>query len=467
MTALKSVVAEFVGTFVLVATAGSASGVTAPIAVGSALMVMVYAFGSVSGGILNPAVAIAVLLHGTPQWDLQKLVFFIAAETAGAVCGAAYALTVSKSPVLLGPGAGFTGYGVFIAEAIYTGMLTLVVLRVACSYTPPDQEYFGLAIGFVIVAGGYAVSHISGAIFNPAATIGFAVWSQQSGWWWLVYIGSQIFGALVATVINRFVLDPPKDGISAKRSRQDNSPASLSSKFASELVGTFFLLFAVGCNTLLGSKAGALSVAASLMIMIYALAEISGAHLNPAVTMALVAAGKFPSSPLMQDRVIETACYLAGQVSGATLGALAYALLCGTAHYLQPAKEFLWVHLFIAEGSFTFLLAFVVLNVAALSGNKMCAPAGGKARNVHGLAVGFVVVAGGFAVGNISGAHFNPAVSYGVDLAHTLHAGSGFLNCIAYATVQFLGGLLAAFAFVCVRQGEYRVGGGEEEEPLK
>merc|ERR1719364_505837 len=187
---------------------------------------MVYAFGSVSGGILNPAVAVGVWLHGTPQWDLQKLVFFISAETAGAVAGAAYAITVSKSPVLLGAGAGFTAYGVFIAEAIYTAMLTLVVLRVACSYTPPDQEYFGLAIGFVIVAGGYAVSHISGAIFNPAATIGFAVVSQQSGWWWLGYIVSQIFGAVVATVANPFLLDPPKDG----------SPASLPSKFASEFV---------------------------------------------------------------------------------------------------------------------------------------------------------------------------------------------------------------------------------------
>jgi aquaporin Z len=456
-TALKSVVAEFVGTFVLVATAGAASGIAAPIAVGSALMVMVYAFGSVSGGILNPAVAIAVWLHGTPGWDLQKLSFFIAAETAGAVSGAAYAMTVSRSPVLLGAGAGFSWYGVFIAESIYTAMLTLVVLRVACSYTPPDQEYFGLAIGFVIVAGAYAVGHISGAIFNPAATIGFAVVSQQSGWWWLGYIASQIFGSMVATVLNRLLLDPPKDG----------SPPSLLSKFASEFVGTFFLLFAVGCNTLLGSKAGALSIAASLMIMIYALNPISGAHLNPAVTMALVAAGKFPSSPLMKDRAIEIACYLVGQVSGAASGAIAYALLCGTAFYLQPAKDFLWVHLFIAEGVFTFLLAFVVLNVAALSGNTMLAPAGGKARNIHGLAIGFVVVAGGFAVGDISGAHFNPAVSFGVDIAHTLHAGSGFLNSIAYSFVQFLGGLLAAFAFVCVRQTEYRVDSREEEEPLK
>jgi aquaporin Z len=446
-TALKSVVAEFVGTFVLVATAGAASGVAAPIAVGSALMVMVYAFGSVSGGILNPAVAIAVWLHGTPQWDLQKVVFFIAAETAGAVAGAAYAITVAKSPVLLGAGAGFTGYGVFISEAIYTAMLTLVVLRVCCSYTPPDQEYFGLAIGFVIVAGGYAVSHISGAIFNPAATIGFAVVSQQSGWWWLAYVAAQICGSLVATITNRFLLDPRKDG----------SPPSLASKCIAEFLGTFFLLFAVGCNTLLGSKAGALSIAASLTIMIYALGPISGAHFNPAVTLALVAAGKFPSSPLMKDRLLETACYLAGQISGAALGATAYALLCGTAFYLQPAKQFLWVHLFIAEGSFTFLLAFVVLNLTALSGNTMLAPAGGKARNVHGLAIGFVVVAGGFAVGNISGAHFNPAVSFGVDLAHTFHAGSGFLNSIAYATVQILGGLFAAFAFVCVRQEEYRV----------
>jgi aquaporin Z len=419
-------------------------------------MVMVYAFGSVSGGILNPAVAVAVWLHGTPQWDLQKLVFFVAAETAGAVAGAAYAVTVSKSPVMLGAGAGFTGYGVFIAEAIYTAMLTLVVLRVACSYTPPDQEYFGLAIGFVIVAGGYAVSHISGAIFNPAATIGFAVVSQQGGWWWLGYIAAQISGSVVATLVNRLFLDPPKDG----------SSPSLLSKFMSEFIGTFFLLFAVGCNTLLGSKAGALSVAASLMIMVYALSPISGAHLNPAVTMALFAAGKFPSSPLMKDRVIEILCYLAGQVFGATCGAVAYALLCGTAFYAQPAQDFLWVHLFIAEGAFTFLLAFVVLNVAALSGNTMLA-AGGKARNIHGLAIGFVVVAGGFAVGHISGAHFNPAVSFGVDIAHTLHAGAGFLNSIAYSGVQFLGGLLAAFAFVCVRQTEYRVDTREEDEPLK
>merc|ERR1719387_2503711 len=94
--------------------------------------------------------------------------------------------------------------------------------------------------------------------------------------------------------------------------------------------------------------------------------------------MALVAAGKFPEKPQMKDRAIEIGCYLGGQVTGASLGATAYALLCGTTFHLQPAKEFLWVHLFIAEGLFTFLLAFVVLNVAALSGNTMLAPAGGR-----------------------------------------------------------------------------------------
>ena len=124
------------------------------------------------------------------------------------------------------------------------------MLRAAVSASnPADNEYFGLAIGFVVVAAGYAVGHVSGGVFNPALSLAFSITSQQSGWWWLAYVGSQLVGSAAAVLLNLVMEDTSKVPNSVRW-------------FVSEAVGTFFLVFTVGCNVMLGSKAPALSIGA-------------------------------------------------------------------------------------------------------------------------------------------------------------------------------------------------------------
>merc|ERR1719512_635608 len=79
----------------------------------------------------------------------------------------------------------------------------------------------------------------------------------------------------------------------------------------SEFLGTFMLVLTVGLNVLAKSPAGAFSIAASLMSMIYALGNVSGAHFNPAVTVAIFSSGRCPKLTLA-----EAGKYLVAQLAG-------------------------------------------------------------------------------------------------------------------------------------------------------
>jgi aquaporin Z len=89
----------------------------------------------------------------------------------------------------------------------------------------------------------------------------------------------------------------------------------------------------------------------------------------------------------------------------------------------------------LAEFLFTFALVFVVLNVAAAKGTS--------GNSFYGLAIGMTVMTGAFAVGNISGGAFNPAVATGI----TIMGLSTWGNIWIYLVADFLGGAVAALAF--------------------
>merc|ERR1719271_1497846 len=191
---------------------------------------------------------------------------------AGVLAGLTYSWLFGKA-FNLAPGAGFTWQGAAMAEVAYTFMLCFVVLRAAVSQmNPANNEYFGLAIGFVIVAGGYAAGWISGGAFNPAVAIGLDVASAGLGFGYCaLYTVFEFLGAALAVAAHNFV---------------DDKPGHSGAKALSEFLGTFFLVLTVGLNVTGGSPAPALSIGASLMCMIYALGSVSGAHFNPAVTLA-------------------------------------------------------------------------------------------------------------------------------------------------------------------------------------
>jgi len=295
------------------------------------------------------------------------------------------------------------------------------------------------------------VGHISGAVFNPAAAIAIALPSPHSGWWWLLYVIFQLAGAAVGVLAHRALETPRSGGVTPREVLTTPGRCAVA-----EFLGTYLLVVTVGCNVLLGSKAPALSIAATLLCMVYALGPVSGAHLNPAVTVALWAAGKFPPRELAaSERNRRLMVYFAAQVFGGLAGSMTYALLCGRGFPLQPAPKYLWGHAAAAEILYTFVLCFAVLNVTQLSGSIL--GRGGKATHVHGLVIGFCIVTGGYAVGPISGAALNPAVALGVDAAHAIDGGT-FVNSIAYCLMELFGALLAAVFFILLRDEEYAPG---------
>src|SRR5579862_7251154 len=130
-------------------------------------------------------------------------------------------------------------------------------------------------------------------------------------------------------------------------------------KYVVELIGTFFLVLTVGC-TVIGGGAGVippLAIGAALMVMIFAGGHVSGAHYNPAVTLAVWLRGRCATKDVVP--------YWAAQIIGAALAALVVGFLYG------PGKPLVIVSVpkaLLVELLFTFALAYVVLNVATAKG---------------------------------------------------------------------------------------------------
>lgn len=194
---------EFIGTFFLVFTVGmvvigpNEAGLLAPLAIGSALAVMVFAGGHISGGHYNPAVSFAVFLRG--KLSLQNLgLYWIAQLIAGAV--AAFAVIYLKGAPG-SPPVHLDTIKALLAEFIFTFALCFVVLNVATAKATNGNSYFGWAIGFTVLVGAYAVGAISGGAFNPAVALGItimnlSVWSNL----WIFIVGNLAGGAVAAGV---------------------------------------------------------------------------------------------------------------------------------------------------------------------------------------------------------------------------------------------------------------------------
>ena len=197
-------------------------------------------------------------------------------------------------------------------------------------------------------------------------------------------------------------------------------------KAASELLGTFFLVLTVGCT---GIAAGPgviapLAIGSVLMVMIYAGGHVSGGHFNPAVTLGAFVRGRCPAA--------DVAPYMIAQVAG---GALAAAIVLFLK--VQEATPFIAPvgSAVVVEFIFTFALVYVVLNVATAKSTA--------GNSYFGLAIGFTVLAGAFAVGDVSGAAFNPAVALGAMMMHMLP----WSALPTYVIAELLGGAAAALTF--------------------
>jgi len=440
----KDLVSEFIGTYLLVLTVGcnvlGGSGTWAALSIASVLMVSVYALGSVSGAAFNPAVTLAVWIGQDPKnpcMNASKFAAYVVTQlTAGILAGLSY-LWLHGSAFNLEPGTNFTGMQAGAVEILYTFMLCFVVLRTAISpsVSKKGAEYYGLAIGFVIVAGGYAGGWISKGAFNPAVAVGVDVASASDGvYWCFLYTVFELIGAALAAAVH-LQIEGKTDTVAV---------------FISEFLGTFFLVLTVGLNVLGQSPAPALSIAASLMCMIYALGDVSGAHFNPAVTVSLLLVGEKVEKPYI---------YFAAQLAGGLIAGLVYSSLTGSSVPLGPGAGHGWSAAGFAEIIYTFVLCFTVLNTATVSPGKgdVTFAEGNKSQNIYGLAIGFCVVVGGYAIGSVSGGSLNPAVSFGLDASHAMKGGS-FMNCLAYTVFELAGAGIAAGAYTVCRGAKAKEG---------
>jgi len=200
---MKKYLVEFIGTFFLVLTVGMTvigcepNNFLPPLAIGSALMIMVYAGGHVSGGHYNPAVTLAVWLRGRCA-SADVLPYWIS-QIVGAFAAASLVLYLKGNPTMTP--AEIKMVPALIAEFIGTFALCYVVLNVATAKATAGNSNYGLAIGFTVMVMAFALGGISGGAFNPAVATGITVMHiEKSANLWIYLFGDLAGGALAALV---------------------------------------------------------------------------------------------------------------------------------------------------------------------------------------------------------------------------------------------------------------------------
>jgi aquaporin Z len=197
---------EFIGTFFLVLTVGMTvitpgAGPLAPIAIGSALMIMVFAGGHVSGGHYNPAVTLAVWLRG--RCPAADVVPYWISQIIGALAASFIVLTLKGNPTVF-PMQMNLGHAL-IAELLGTFALAYVVLNVATAKGTTGNSFYGLAIGFTVMVMAFGLGGISGGAFNPAVATGITVMHlvNASAFW--VYLVGNLGGGALAALVFKFI----------------------------------------------------------------------------------------------------------------------------------------------------------------------------------------------------------------------------------------------------------------------
>ncbi|MBA3607809.1 MAG: aquaporin family protein [Verrucomicrobiota bacterium] len=171
---MNKYICEFIGTFFLVLTVGSTvidggAGVIPPLAIGAMLMVMIFATGHISGGHLNPAVTLAVWMRG--KLPLADVPGYIIGQVGGGLLAAYLVLYMKGNPTVT-PMQFDSPAVPFLAEFLGTFALAFVVLNVATAKANSNNSFYGLAIGFTVVAAAFAFGSYSGGAFNPAVALG-------------------------------------------------------------------------------------------------------------------------------------------------------------------------------------------------------------------------------------------------------------------------------------------------------
>lgn len=201
-----------------------------------------------------------------------------------------------------------------------------------------------------------------------------------------------------------------------------------------EFIGTFFLVLVIA---LTGDP---LAIGIILTAMVYMGGPISGAHYNPAVTLAVLVRKKINLSNAL--------AYMLSQIIGATMAAFMYFVIKKETFAPAPDDSLNVIYPLLVEIVFTFALASVVLNVAT---SKKTA-----GNSYFGIAIGFTILASAFAGGAISGGAFNPAVGVGPAIIEVINGKEDSLTHLwIYLVGPFGGGLLGAIVYKLTNQDEF------------
>ena len=203
----KKYLTEFIGTFFLVLTVASAvlfanDGVIAPLSIGFALMIMVYAGGHISGGHYNPAVSLSALVRGA--LDKKQLIPYWVSQVLGAIVAVMILTPFVQIPESFG--CMFSLPKIILGEFLFTFALCYVVLNVATSKKTEGNSYYGLAIGSTVLVGAFAVGGIlTPGAFNPAVAVGLGL--MHSICWVTVAVIAvvNLIAGLAAAIVFKFI----------------------------------------------------------------------------------------------------------------------------------------------------------------------------------------------------------------------------------------------------------------------
>jgi aquaporin Z len=444
-------------------------------------MAAVYAGGHISGAHYNPAVSLATAIRG--KISALDATAFIFVQLIGGVTGGIAALLLESGWVAGSSAAwwpesaadvgigypslapGITTYSGLLAEVVYTFALCHTMLHTTTNSVQDGNSYFGLAIGFTVVAGSISVGRVSGGSFNPAISIltfvrllhsdalatgvpeeFSAVLSMLSSGAWVHFVGP-LTGGLLAGLLFRFTHPSQCDGRDAifRAARERLAPLII------EAVGTSLLCFTVATaaapsNT---SELKPLAIGSILMSQIYTGGSTSGAHYNPAVTLAVLFRRSLaPWEPKLLVPPMIAMSYVLSQLAGACLGGVLGVHVVGAIGFPAPAPSVTPSLACFAEAIATFFVCMVVLQTATVA--KLAD------KQFFGLAIGFTVASMVGAVGPLSGGALNPAVGLlgkvaDGSLLNPLKIMDGWF----YLAGPLIGAVLAPLAFRVIAASEF------------
>jgi len=421
----------------------------------------------ITGASLNPSVSLALALAGRQK--LRTAGLLCIAQIAGGLTAASLCFKAGVAKELvLGPEKYHNWFQVGLLETLYACMLCLVYLNCAASTKnnpKGDQNGFiGMAVGCCYIASHNAAEKVCSTVSNSAIAIGLLVYGAggihiSHGVGYFLY---DLLGAFLAAGIYRVLR--PKEFVSLSRLHEENIQES--AVLGSEFIGTFYIVLTqVSCKLSAGPDLGpqAWGTAAAVIAMVSALRDVSGAHFNPAVTLAVRCSGRLPAEDITTADPTEVrygVFYALAQV----LAGVVAAMVAGIVHASQPRSSTMEAatagQICVAEIFGAFFLCYVVL------ASSVSFPVDGsrsKQNNLAGIAYGSVILAVKLTVGNISGGMMNPA---SVVASIMVGAVSGRQSLLVDVTYHVVAAVAAASSFLVTHAQLYAKDALDADERL-